>query len=306
MIAKLSHLFKSKKTPAEPKPASRETPTLPLANRQKKSPISDELINLQLRLPQLAVSCAQSVGKQRDHNEDSILAISVLSSNNGGYLPIGLYIVADGMGGHKNGELASKLAVQTIAHTVIENIFLPALNSGPTPPTTPIQEILEQSVHKAHQTITKEVPGGGTTLTTVLIVGQQMSIAHVGDTRLYHINSDGNMETLTRDHSLVRRMIELGHLTEEEASVHPQRNVLYRALGQGEPFNPDISTQPLPQSGYLLLCSDGLWGVVGQTEIANIVQSSKSQEIACQSLVDAANNAGGPDNISAILIRIPD
>jgi serine/threonine protein phosphatase PrpC len=97
----------------------------------------------------------------------------------------------------------------------------------------------------------------------------------------------------------------LGHLTEEEASIHPQRNVLYRALGQGEPFTPDVSTALVPAPGYLLLCSDGLWGQVAQKEIIRIVQKAPSPEAACQMLVDAANKAGGPDNISVILVRLP-
>jgi serine/threonine protein phosphatase PrpC len=113
------------------------------------------------------------------------------------------------------------------------------------------------------------------------------------------------MQVLTRDHSLVMRMLEMGHLTEQEASVHPQRNVLYRALGQGEPFSPDISTSPLPNAGYLLLCTDGLWGVVPQTEMSRIIKTASTPESACQQLIDAANKAGGPDNISAILVRIP-
>jgi len=133
-----------------------------------------------------------------------------------------------------------------------------------------------------------------------------MTIAHVGDSRAYAISTDGTSQILTRDHSLVMRMIELGQLTAEEAQVHPQRNVLYRALGQGEPFASDISTSPLPDSGHILLCSDGLWGVVGEVEIIRIIAAAPSPQVASQLLVDAANTNGGPDNISAILIRLPE
>jgi PPM family protein phosphatase len=210
------------------------------------------------------------------------------------------------MGGHKHGEVASHLAVHTIAHRVMGKVMLPLLDSTPTSPGDPIQEILEGSVQEAHRVISKEAPGSGTTLTVILISGQQMSIAHVGDSRAYAIDTQGVMQVLTRDHSLVMRMLELGHLTEEEASIHPQRNVLYRALGQGEPFSPDINTSPLPESGHLLLCTDGLWGVVPQAEISHIIQTASTPESACQQLIDAANKAGGPDNISAILVRLPD
>jgi protein phosphatase len=132
-----------------------------------------------------------------------------------------------------------------------------------------------------------------------------MTIAHVGDSRAYLIGPDSQFEALTRDHSLVNRLVELGQITTDEAAVHPQRNVLYRALGQGEPFDADINSIQMPGSGYLLLCSDGLWSVVNESELQRLVKESNSPEEACQRMVEAANAAGGPDNISAILIRLP-
>lgn len=119
------------------------------------------------------------------------------------------------------------------------------------------------------------------------------------------ISPNGKAEVLTRDHSLVARLIELGQLTTEEAATHPQRNVLYRALGQGEPFDPDISMLQAPRDGFLLLCSDGLWGVITQEELVKIVIDHPDPYIACQKLVEAANTAGGPDNISVILVHLP-
>jgi protein phosphatase len=108
---------------------------------------------------------------------------------------------------------------------------------------------------------------------------------------------------MTQDHSLVRRLQDLGQIDEKEASVHPQRNVLYRALGQSEPFRPDINTHTLPRPGWMLLCSDGLWGSVPDDEIYQIVRSASNPSAACRKLIDAANTAGGPDNISAILVQ---
>jgi protein phosphatase len=99
--------------------------------------------------------------------------------------------------------------------------------------------------------------------------------------------------------------VELGQLSTEEAAVHPQRNVLYRALGQGEPFDPDIKTLSLPESGSLLICSDGLWGVVPEEDLSALVKSDSPPEQICQALIDRANAAGGPDNITAILVRLP-
>jgi protein phosphatase len=140
--------------------------------------------------------------------------------------------------------------------------------------------------------------------TALLILGEQI-MSHVGDSRAYFIDPNGEMEALTRDHSLVRRLEELGQITHEEAAVHPQRNVLYRALGQGEPFDPDVKTMRAPGGGLLLICSDGLWGVISEDEIKKIVIGTLPLDQACQALVDAANAAGGPDNITAILVRLP-
>jgi len=113
------------------------------------------------------------------------------------------------------------------------------------------------------------------------------------------------MKMLTRDHSLVERLRELGQLTREEAANHPQRNVLYRAIGQGANLEVDVFTHPAPTGGFLLVCSDGLWGVVSDEEIERIVRDAGSVQSACDQLVQAANAAGGPDNISAILVYFP-
>jgi protein phosphatase len=112
------------------------------------------------------------------------------------------------------------------------------------------------------------------------------------------------MQLLTRDHSLVNRLVELGQITQSQAATHPQRNVLYRALGQGEPFEPDVNTYPLPDSGYLMLCSDGLWGAVTETDMIQIVVRAHDAQAACDELINAANIAGGADNITAIVIKI--
>ncbi len=256
--------------------------------------------------PQLIVGCAQSVGMQRDHNEDSLFALTTALSSGGSNIQFGLYIVADGMGGHQHGEQASETAVRVLGVHTIGELYSPLFSPNPTPPSSSIQEILDDGVQAAHRQILSEAQGGGTTLTAILIRGEQMTIAHVGDSRAYAVSEDGKMEVLTRDHSLVQRLVELGQITEEEAAVHPQKNVLYRALGQGEPFTPDISTSPTPKGGYLLICSDGLWGVVPEEQMAKTILESASPQGACSTMVAAANEAGGPDNITAILVHLPD
>ena len=227
-------------------------------------------------------------------------------ASNGSKLPFGIYIVADGMGGHQHGEVASEVACLTMADHIMDHLYGHVINIDPQPPDEPLREIMQTGVRDAHNAILDYAPGGGTTLTCVVIMNNQMAIAHVGDSRVYSVNLSGILKPLTRDHSLVKRLEELGQLTADEAAVHPQRNVLYRALGQGEPFEPEIITAPTPESGYLLICSDGLWGVVPEKELGMIIKNSPTIHEACQSMVNAANEAGGPDNITAILVRLPD
>jgi serine/threonine protein phosphatase PrpC len=193
-----------------------------------------------------------------------------------------------------------------MAGHLIRKIYMPLFSLTVKPPEQSLQEMMQEGVLEAHRAISKQAIGGGTTLTATLIVGDQMTIAHVGDSRAYSIHQNGNLELLTHDHSLVKRLEELGQITAEEAASHPQRNVLYRALGQGEPFDPDIVTAPMPHGGHLLICSDGLWGVVEQENILAMILTSPSPQQACVRLIEAANLAGGPDNISAIVARMPD
>lgn len=281
--------------------------TKPLSPRASESlSLEGEFDGLGIKPSQLSAFCAQDVGRQRDHNEDALFTLTTTLATNGGSIPFGLYIVADGMGGHQHGEVASETATRAMAEHVVRTLYTQLISVNPQPADEPLREILQTGVQLAHDAILENVTGGGTTLTTVVILGNRMTIAHVGDSRVYAISMNGELKALTRDHSLVKRLEELGQLTPEEAAIHPQRNVLYRALGQGEPFEPEIITAPLPQPGYLLACSDGLWGVITEENIGEIITSAPNLSEACKLLVDAANSAGGPDNITAILVRLPD
>jgi protein phosphatase len=206
------------------------------------------------------------------------------------------------MGGYQNGELASGAAAQTMGEYLINKFYLPYL-SGKNDSGESIFEIMENGVQEAQRAVLRSAPGGGTTLTGALLIGEQVTFGHVGDSRAYFIYHDGRILPATQDHSLVRRLQDLGQIDEKEALSHPQRNVLYRALGQSEPFRPDINTNNIPRPGFMLLCSDGLWGLVSDDEIYRIVQQAPNPSIACHQLVEAANSAGGPDNISAILVQ---
>jgi PPM family protein phosphatase len=277
----------------------------------RTAPLSDDQVKAVSKVvasfnpPQLIVGIGESVGEQRDHNEDTSFGLTATLAGTNEGLPFGIYIVADGMGGYEHGEMASGLAVRIVSTYLVKNLYFPYFDVNPSPQTQTFQEIMHDSVLEAQKLLLKQLSGGGTTLTAAFILGEQVTIAHVGDSRAYFIYPDGRMQLITRDHSIVKRLIELGQITEKEALTHPQRNVLYRALGQGEPFEPDIGTYPLPHPGYVMLCSDGLWSVVEETEIYRIIISAPNPSIACHNLIEAANAAGGPDNISVVLISHP-
>ena len=279
-----------------------ETETVPLSSVQIENIITNQA--LQYEVQQLQAASGQSVGKQRELNEDSLMLITATLAGNAGNIPFGLYIVADGMGGHQYGEIASNTAMRTFGGHIMRQ-FHPYLFSLPTTPLDEsIQDLLLAGVSQAQEAIQREAPGSGTTLTAALVLGEQVAIAHVGDSRAYAVYPDGRFDLISRDHSLVGRLEELGQITAEEAENHPQKNVLYRALGQGEVLEPDIFMVPFPQKGMLMLCSDGLWGVLNDKEMHKAISDSDSLERSCQNLVNAANAAGGPDNISVALIKM--
>lgn len=256
-----------------------------------------------LKPMQLVVGTGQSIGLQRDHNEDALYAISAILADGANETQFGLFIVADGMGGYEFGEVASSVATRSIIQYILSNVYLPHVDPEGAGQQESLQEIIENGISKAQQLVRVRAPGGGTTLTAAVLIGDQVTLAHVGDSRAYFIHPGGRMELLTQDHSLVHRLVELGQITEEEALVHPNRNVLYRAIGQPEPFKPDIQTFQMPHPGYLLICSDGLWGAVNEANMAKIIRDSINPSEACKKLVAAANETGGPDNISVVLVE---
>ncbi|HSJ88371.1 MAG TPA: protein phosphatase 2C domain-containing protein [Anaerolineales bacterium] len=288
--------------PVTVKPVIDAANTAPLSEQQLNSIVASQ--NPRYELQQLIASCGQSVGKQRELNEDSLFALTATMAGNSGNLPFGLYIVADGMGGHQFGEVASNAAIRSVAGYIIRKFHPYFFNIKPDAMEESFQEIMQAAVREAQRSIQKEAPGSGTTLTAALVVGQQITVAHVGDSRAYFVYPDARVEPITRDHSLVKRLEELGHITPEEAANYPHRNVLYRALGQGEILDPDIFTLGFPQPGYLMICSDGLWGVITEQDLVRSINDAPNLQRACQNLVNAANAAGGPDNISVILAQL--
>jgi serine/threonine protein phosphatase PrpC len=252
----------------------------------------------------LLVGKGSHIGKKREHNEDAFFTLECTLKQNGEIMPFGLFIIADGMGGHQAGNVASALATRVVAHSLMRQVYLPFLRDEEKDSSRrPINEALIEALSEASLTVYEAVPDAGSTLTAALIIGTHAYIGHVGDSRAYLVTEKG-LQQITQDHSLVARLIELGQATPEEAMTHPQRNVLYRALGQRGSMEVDTYFQLLPTGSRLLLCSDGLWGAVPESEMAAIIAAAPSPQTACRKLIEAAITHGGDDNITAILIAL--
>jgi serine/threonine protein phosphatase PrpC len=243
------------------------------------------------------------IGMVRNNNQDSAYSFFSTLRSVDERPDFGLFIVADGMGGHHDGEKASSIAARTVGMQVMNTIFAP-MYAGDTENQLPITEALTAAIEKANADVIKSVPDGGATLTAAVIIGDLAYIAHVGDSRIYLLNKE-NLEKLTRDHSLVERLIELDQLTPEEAADHPNKNMLYRALGQSEVIEIDTMTRRLPPRSRLLLCSDGLWNQVEGKEIMEVIKQIPNPQEACNKLVAMANKRGGVDNVTVILLHMP-
>jgi protein phosphatase len=244
------------------------------------------------------------IGAVRSRNEDSCFLFQADTGGQVPMAPFGLYIVADGMGGHYNGHEASRKVSRIVARHILERTYLPMVwSSGPDQEQQPLQDVLLSAVQSANQLIFSPNPekDTGTTLTAALVMGRRLYLAHVGDSRAYLLK-DKELTQLTTDHTLVQRLQDAGQLTKEEAEQHQYRNVLYRAVGQGGELDVDISRTPIPRQGKLLLCSDGLWGLVPQGLIREVLLQSIPLEEMLDILVDVALQSGGHDNITGVLV----
>ena len=254
---------------------------------------------------QFVVASGQSVGRQRSHNEDALFTLSSVISDLNSSRPFCLNIVADGMGGHKNGEVASGVCVRSVIKVIMNELYFAYNELQPGITDELIHVVLEKAVVEAQKAVTAHVPGGGTTLVIALALGDGLHIAHVGDSRAYLLTPTGELTRLTKDHSLVQRMVDLQEITDVEAANHPQKNVLLRAVGQPDPYPVDIFTMKIPAGGKVMLCSDGLWGVVPEQVIQKTLSTASDPIVIANELVTAANLAGGPDNISVTITVFP-
>ena len=213
-------------------------------------------------------------------------------------------MVADGMGGHVDGERASSLAIQAASRVLLQKFLDPLTLELSFPSGKSVEALLNQAMQAAQMAVLEGVPGGGSTLTLALVLERQVYYAHVGDTRLYLYTHSGGLQALTRDHSVARRLVDLGQLNAAEAQVNPLRNSLFRALGQGEGFSADFGEVTIEAPAKLLLCSDGLWGTLPEDTLVKSLQAEPLPVDAAWKLVQTANAAGGADNISVIIVDI--
>jgi serine/threonine protein phosphatase PrpC len=240
------------------------------------------------------------VGRQRQHNEDSFLVENDAK----------LYLVADGMGGHAAGEIASRIAVDSISEFVLhtkeeEGTWPHAYDERYKRLTNRLMAAVRIANTRVLEAMRKDarLRGMGTTVVACLADEETMSVAHVGDSRVYLIR-DNQLSRVTNDHSWVFEQVQAGMLTEAEAEKHPLRNVITRALGGALQVSPDASEIEMKNGDVYLLCSDGLTGMVPEDEILRLVTKNEGNlEQACQELIDTANERGGIDNITAVLIR---
>jgi protein phosphatase len=241
-----------------------------------------------------------NTGMVRDHNEDAYM------------LPAGadaetlarkghLYVLADGMGGHRKGEVASTITIETVNseyYTLIESV-------DRADPERTIAEALAMAIEKANMQVLDATQGGGTTIVATVLYEDLLISMNVGDSRAYLLR-DNELWLISKDHSLVSRLVEMGKISQEDALTHPRRNVLYQALGQGSDVEIHIVSERLQVNDVIILCSDGLWGEIGDAAIKEVLKAATDPLVAAEQLIEMANQSGGPDNITTIIIQVSD
>ncbi|SHJ58340.1 Stp1/IreP family PP2C-type Ser/Thr phosphatase [Tepidibacter formicigenes] len=240
------------------------------------------------------------IGNLRKQNED-FCGGEIISDDNE---EIGIFIIADGMGGHKKGEVASKLAVENTLYFLRKNLIKCNYEDE-----NEITSILKQSYNYANTIVyrtslyEKEHEGMGTTLTTALVYNDNLYVANIGDSRCY-LFRNGRLEKITNDNSLIQELIDKGAITEDEALTHPQRNVITRAIGTDEYIKIDFYKENVTKNDKILLTTDGLTNSVPIEDMEKVLNSTIDLDSCCTKLISLAKDKGGHDNISVICISI--
>jgi serine/threonine protein phosphatase PrpC len=256
----------------------------------------------------LDTAALTDTGMVRKNNEDTVLALDIHGANTFSAESYGIYLVADGMGGHQAGEVASEMAAQIISETLLDGLRQETQSLSPP-------RLIKQAIEKANTEIyhkagdNPELLTMGTTVTLGLRLDKSLYLGHVGDSRAYLIRK-GKIRQLTEDHSLIARLLKDGVISPEEAETHPDRSKILRCLGVTTEVKIDTCKQTskhdrlsLDIGDSLVFCTDGLTNHVSDEEIRDYVQKGEGAEVICRELINLANLRGGSDNISVIVVR---
>ena len=248
-------------------------------------------------------------GQKRARNEDAVVTFTFDKQQEGRSVPVSFFLVADGMGGHDAGDVASRTVNQIVTDWIIKTRVLPDLRKATRKLTTEDVpgELLTQAIQQANEGLFRRAQAKGSdlgsTVTAALVIGDVATVASVGDSRTYLLRNQ-RLEQITQDHSLVARLLDAGVIGPEEVRSHPQRNQIYRCMGHKPQVAVDTFTVQLRRGDRLILCSDGLWEMVLDAEMQRFVEQARTPQQACDTLIEAANRAGGEDNIAVIVVEM--
>jgi len=252
------------------------------------------------------VGAASHRGMVREIDEDSLLVLDLRNVQNSLGRSWGLFIVADGMGGHSAGEVASGLALRGAAEVVLRTYLTPTVETDAPFERDRLEDTVRKACLQANEYVLREARARGndmgTTITMALVCGDRAVIGNVGDSRTY-LCREGKLRRITKDHSLVMRLVELGQISEDDIYSHPQRSAVLRSLGDKSDIEVDIFHERLRPGDTLFLCCDGQWEMVRDPQMAQIITAAPDPQQACAALIEAANKAGGDDNITAVLVK---
>lgn len=248
----------------------------------------------------ITIFAETDIGKERSTNEDSVASLVINAHSFKKDLNCGILVVADGMGGHELGEVASHLASKKFIEETVQSIYLSAENNNEINFKNVLIKSIESANNEVWKISEKHSNRIGTTLVGAIIHGNQVYIANVGDSRAYLVKPQKSILQITKDHTVVQEMVDANIITKEQAKIHPRRNMLTKALGLSEDVIPDIFEIEI-EDKTLLLCSDGLYGMVDDDEIKETINGNIYKTV--EELITLANKHGGQDNISIALAR---
>ncbi|NTU84443.1 MAG: protein phosphatase, partial [Chloroflexales bacterium] len=258
------------------------------------------------------VALRQQVGAQtdtgivRDHNEDSYLTIQLGLDNDNTPQSWGVYIVSDGMGGHAAGEVASGLAIRAAADLILSEYLARAVQPDASYSEAEAKDVVRRAILAANERVAEESRRQGNdmgaTFTMALVIGDRVIVGNIGDSRTY-LYQGGKLRRISKDHSLVQRLVDLGQIADEDIYTHPQRNAVLRSLGDRGVIEVDLFSERVRAGESLLLCSDGQWEMTRDPAMELLIAREPDPQAVCATLIAAANQAGGEDNITAVLVR---